>query len=467
MKRYAFGVLCFVLFVLALSLGSPSSVSINAAISDLDKEITVYIGESITFDIGKPASEIIWRSEDDAIAKVDDSGLITPVSVGTTNIVATYKKIDYLCKVNVLEAYLSQTEIEVFPFEWFELSIVGTKIKKWKIKDNSIVSLPTYVPTSNTFRLKALAEGETLLTITGKNKKKYKCRIVVKPCTYKASYYDKKKKKIKNIGYYVDGKLAQYDSYNKSLVLDYSIKYFYEEDKYIEYQEGPKGLITQTIYDYNDNVIGEIFDQSNVLIKDYNQPYHSSWYYVFEKDDYYKYAEDDWNASKTFYDYNDNLIREIKYINDNTLEDPAYNIISEKYVDENGNWHYLEYYNRYVESEKSYPPTVSEEKVYNKDMKLMSKTEYDLKTGVKGREYTYFSDDGNIASDVSYTFEGLVSKGKYYNQNPYFKNKEVRRTKEYYREYYYDLSGQCVRMVTYDVTGNIISDTSDRIIIGF
>ena len=453
MKKTILGVFCFSLLVMVLIMGTSISalVPASAIVSDLNKEITIYIGESATFDIGKPVSEIIWRSEDDAIARVDDSGLITPVSVGTTSIIATYKKIDYYCKVNVLKAYLSQTEIEVFPFEWFELSVVGTNIKKWKIKDDTIVSLPTYVPTSNTFRLKALAEGETLLTITGKNKKKYKCRIVVKPCTYKASYYDKKKKKIKNISYYVDGKLVQYDSYNEYLVLDYSIKYFYQEDKYIEYQEGPKGLITQTIYDYNDNVIGETFDQSNVLIKDYNQPNHSSWY--FEKDSYYKYAEDDLDASKTFYDYNDNLIREIKYFNDNTPEDPAYNIRSEKYVDENGYWHSLEYYNRYVESENSIVSLVYRESVYDKDMQRIGYTEYDRKTGEKKREYTYFPEDGNLASDVSYV-RNIIYHAVYYNQSPYFKNREIDGSKEIF----YDFSGRVVRIITHDENNNIISD---------
>ena len=279
------------------------------------------------------------------------------------------------------QPYLNYTEIEVFPFEEFQIYITGTTVKKWEISDKSVIS---YVFDYNSsYTIKALAEGTATFTIKGKDKKDYVCDVTVKPCTYKETYYDKSQTRLKSISYYVDGKLQKYVSYSNSErtmfsnPFKYSLTYAYENDCYIEYKNTPN-LVSKTVYDYNDNVICET-----------------------------------------------------TYFPGATIENADLNKRFERFSDEAGIVHEVTYQR------------------LNQD---------GIKISVVRNEKSLFSDDGKLASYVSYNLDGLVTKGVYYNQNPYFKNKEVCRKRDYYYEIYYDLSGRRVRVITYDVNNNIISD---------
>ena len=407
MKKTYLNYVSSLVWIFAVLLLVSGFVSVKAATPFFQKEqITVYIGKTAALDLENASNEITWRSEDEAIAIVDDDGIITPVSVGTTRIFATYKNVDYSCKVKVKQPHLDKTEVEVFPFEYFDVSISGVKVKKWEISDDTVLA-PKYMRVS-TFRLRALKEGEAYFNILGKDKQNYSCHVIVKPCTYKATYYDKKHKKLKNIGYYVDGRLEQYDAYTKGSGLKYSLKYVYEEDCYTEYKLDQKGNLSKTIYDYEDKVIGEASYMPGASWKTGDENIYYSWHYVFETDQYIKYEEGiNGLISKTVYDYHDKVIRETTYASGATYETAEDRMISDKHFDEDGTWHVIRYqYKNLGESDELY---LSEELFYNQDMKLIKRIQY---------------------------FEG--------------NGKRI--------ENHYDLSGQLVREVYFDENNNIVFD---------
>lgn len=382
MKKTILGILCFALVAIVLILGTSVPVSVKADTPRFAKEkVSVYLGKTKTLNLENATNEIIWRSGNEDIVTVNGDGKLTPVSEGKAMVYATYKHVDYPCEVTVKKPYLSSTEIEVFPFETFSLSITGTTVKKWDISDKSVISYQSDY--DSTYTLKALAVGEANFTIKGKDKKEYVCHITVKHCSFKETYYDKSETRLKSRSYYVDGRLQKYISYSNttstlySAPINYSLTYVYENDYYTEYKNAPN-IVSKTVYDYDDNVIGET-----------------------------------------------------TYFNGANIENPDARKRSEWFTAEDGFVHKITY------------------RLINQD---------GTKVSVASRVCTFFPDDGGLASDIEYNPDGLVTDGKYYNQNPYFKNKEVRRNKDYYSESYYDFSGRRVRIITYDENNNIISD---------
>ena len=435
MKKIFLYYMSMLLALVALSLLLTDFVTVQASTPSLSKKkITIYIGKTADLELENASNEVVWRSENDAVAKVDDDGVVKPVSVGNTKVIATYKNIDYSCEVTVKKPYLSRTEIEVFPFEFFDLSITGTKAKKWEISDETIMTAQRWNQTS--YRIRALAEGEATFTVVGKDKQKYECHVIVKPCTSKASYYDKKHTKVKKISYYVDDRLAQYDSYYKGTGLKYSIRYTYDKDTYTEIQLGQLNTIkSKTVYDYNDNVVSEIIYQTRA-----------------------------------------------------TLDNAEQNKLSEKYYDEEGFYHEKQYGVLSIDRLDCTKTSLLNETVYNKNMQVYKQVNYNDYNGVIINEDTFFPEDGKVAMSIRYDYDGNKESISYYNQDPYCLNKE-----EYYyptgkiysemfynpspffcnkkvvysesgarTEKYYDSSRRIVRGIEYDENGNLINDSMYR-----
>ncbi len=76
----------------------------SAATIKLNKsKKTIYVGDTLKLKLKNAPSvaKITWKSSDESIATVNDSGKVTAVKKGKTTITATYKKKDYKCKVTV------------------------------------------------------------------------------------------------------------------------------------------------------------------------------------------------------------------------------------------------------------------------------------------------------------------------------------------------------------------------------
>lgn len=385
MKKYILSTLGLLLIVISLTLGVSNSIPANADSPKFAKEkVSVYLGKTKMLDLENASNDIIWRSEDEDVVTINSDGRLTPVAVGNTIVYATYKGIDYPCQVTVKEPYLNYTEIEMFPFEGITLFITGTKVKKWEISDETVISCN--VTYDSKFELKAMKEGESIITIKGKDKRDYVCHITVVPCTYKATYYDKKQTKIKGISYYVDGKLQKYNSYNKSdwipflPKIKYSLTYYYEDDCYSEYKETAGYLNSRTVYDYDDNII-----------------------------------------------------REISYFYKTSLENADENIREDKFKDDNGYRHELVYSIRNSEGTK---------------IRYMS------------REEIYFPEDGKLSSSVRYNSNGQIERAIYYNQNPYYFYKKIYRHGNSREEEFYDSTGRRIGRNWYDENNNIVTEYS-------
>lgn len=135
------------LLVLVMVIGAVSVItpieSVNAATKPkLSKTSVIMVkGQTTTLRVKNTASKIIWKSSKPTVAKVS-KGKIKALKKGTTTISAKVNGVTLKCKVEVEEPKLSATEIEVYPYQDYELKIEGCSHKvRWKSLAHKLVSV--------------------------------------------------------------------------------------------------------------------------------------------------------------------------------------------------------------------------------------------------------------------------------------------------------------------------------------
>ncbi|BCK01589.1 Ig-like domain-containing protein [Anaerocolumna chitinilytica] len=105
MKRFLSILLIMALCILAFP--------INAYASGINKQ-TLFLNssETYTLKITGVSGKVTWKSSDESIATISKKGVVTPVSVGFTNITGTVKGVKYECDVTVTSAKKDYTFYE-------------------------------------------------------------------------------------------------------------------------------------------------------------------------------------------------------------------------------------------------------------------------------------------------------------------------------------------------------------------
>ena len=140
----------------------------------IEKKKSMYVGESYTLGlIGTGIKSA--KSSDKKVATVSQKGKVVAKKAGKATITLKGKNgISYKCKITVKEPYISSKKKTLKIGEFYLLNLYGTEIKSAKSSNEAVAKV------NNKGEVVAKKVGKTTITLRGKNRKSYKCEIVVK-----------------------------------------------------------------------------------------------------------------------------------------------------------------------------------------------------------------------------------------------------------------------------------------------
>ncbi len=151
----------------------------KVAFSDfgLNKEkATVYLGgdNKVSLKMSGISGAVQWKSEDASIAKVNQSGTVTAVKIGTTQINAIADGIEMSCQITVKKPYLSKTTATIMTGNSTRLNLIGIS------KDVTWISSKQSVATVNSKGVVTAIKAGTTTIKANYNGKTYSCKVTVK-----------------------------------------------------------------------------------------------------------------------------------------------------------------------------------------------------------------------------------------------------------------------------------------------
>jgi len=217
---------------------APASVSLNASSADL------IIGkDTLQLQAKLPsgtASQITWASQDETIARIDENGLVTPVSYGTVLVRATTFNGKYkTCTVNVFEAPQSVTLSD----EQISLGVEQTYVLKATLNEHAAGEI-TFKSSNEAIatidasgKVTAVKQGTITITARTYNGKTDTCKVTVKPAPSKVEFTlssitigVKQEVDVSNLVKIPDGTAASYS--------------FVSENKYVAKIDAATGIVT-------------------------------------------------------------------------------------------------------------------------------------------------------------------------------------------------------------------------------
>lgn len=136
------------------------------------KKISLLVSEKKSLKLVDNKSKVKWTSSNKAIATVNNKGQVKGKKAGKAIITAAVDGAKYKCKVTV-KIGLDKTDITLEKGSSTKIKLCGSKIKKATSSDDSVVSI------SPNGEIIALSNGKASLVITGRNNKKYTCKVTV------------------------------------------------------------------------------------------------------------------------------------------------------------------------------------------------------------------------------------------------------------------------------------------------
>ena len=171
-KRYLFSILLMLIMVLTfiptMHVEAASKVKLNKT------KITMYVGQTETLKVTGTHKRVIWKSSNKMVAKVSKDGKVTPKRQGTVTITAQVAGKKYHCKIKIRKPYINTKKQTIAPGKSYKLELIGTSIKSVKSSNKKVATV------SKKGKVTAKKEGTATITLTGKDKMKYTCKITVK-----------------------------------------------------------------------------------------------------------------------------------------------------------------------------------------------------------------------------------------------------------------------------------------------
>ena len=183
--------------MLLISIFAFTSVTFAASTTPAlsKKKATLYQGGQLKLKLKRAsAKKVSWISENEEIAEVSDTGMVTAVASGKCKIKAVYKKKTYSCTVTVKKLKLDKKRLSLVTFRQGKLKLNTTKVKVLWSSSN-----PDIAAVTKTGLVKAKRSGTCVISA------KYKahvmsCKVTVLPATVKnlcsTSAAEKNQKKI-------------------------------------------------------------------------------------------------------------------------------------------------------------------------------------------------------------------------------------------------------------------------------
>lgn len=161
----------FLVLVLLICLCIP--VQAGAKVKLNKKSVSVLVSKSVTLKMQGTKKKVKWKSSNAKIAKVNSSGKVTGKKNGKVTITATVGKKKYSCKVTV-KTGLDKRTCTLIRGETTKIKLCGTSVKGVKSSNKAVVTV------DRKGKVTAKKKGSATITFTGNNKKKYKCKVIVK-----------------------------------------------------------------------------------------------------------------------------------------------------------------------------------------------------------------------------------------------------------------------------------------------
>ena len=168
-------------FIPTVNVQAASKVKINKT------KATVYVGKTEALKISGTSKTVKWSTSNKNIATVNSKGKVTAKKAGNATITAKVSGKSYKCKVTVKKPYLNKTKAILEKGKTFTVKLTGATAKKFTSSKKSIATV------NSKGKITAVKAGTATITVTGSNKKTYKCVITVtnKEATHAHSYIAK------------------------------------------------------------------------------------------------------------------------------------------------------------------------------------------------------------------------------------------------------------------------------------
>ena len=163
----------FLFLVLVLLICICIPVQAGAKVKLNKKSVSVLVSKSVTLKMQGTKKKVKWKSSNAKIAKVNSSGKVTGKKNGKVTITATVGKKKYSCKVTV-KTGLDKRTCTLTRGETTKIKLCGTSVKGVKSSNKAVVTV------NKKGKITAKKKGSATITFTGNNKKKYKCKVIVK-----------------------------------------------------------------------------------------------------------------------------------------------------------------------------------------------------------------------------------------------------------------------------------------------
>lgn len=160
-------------FLLLLLISVASVTTAEAKIKLSKKSVKLYVGSSVTLKLKGAKKKVTWSSTKVKVAKVTKKGKVTALKKGTAKIKAKSAGKTYTCKVTVINPFLNKTSLTLDKGKSETLTLTGTKIKSASSSNAKVAAA------EKSGKITAVGKGSCTITFTGKNKKKYTCKVTV------------------------------------------------------------------------------------------------------------------------------------------------------------------------------------------------------------------------------------------------------------------------------------------------
>lgn len=169
--KYLFSlVICLILilpFTAEASASADSTVKLN-----VQKKV-IYLGHSYTLRLKHATGKIKWYSTDEKIATVDETGLVTPVSAGTTKVVARNNGNKYICEVTIKIPHLNIRKKTLTVDDTYQLTVRGAEVISFTSSNAEVASV------DENGLISALSRGNATIYAACDNGNTYACNIKV------------------------------------------------------------------------------------------------------------------------------------------------------------------------------------------------------------------------------------------------------------------------------------------------
>lgn len=172
-------VMMIFMIISSTNVEAASKVKINKT------KTTIYVGKTETLKISGTKKNVKWTTSNKKVATVSSKGKVTAKKAGSATITAKVSGKSYKCKVTVKKPYINRTSKTLYVSDTYTLKLTGTTIKTVKSSNPKIATINTKG------KVTAKKAGNTTITLTGKDKKSYKCNITVKEKAHVHSYIQK------------------------------------------------------------------------------------------------------------------------------------------------------------------------------------------------------------------------------------------------------------------------------------